>query len=56
MRVDYEQTRAGYARRAFAAQRGTTRYEVGPATVHATRQAFARVVEVPAAARRAVQS
>jgi hypothetical protein len=51
VRIEYEQSRAGYRREAYSAERGETRYEVAPASVGTTSQRFVQVVEVPAAAR-----
>jgi len=51
VRIEYEQNRAGYRRKAFEAERGQTRYEVAPASVSQTSQRFVQVVEVPEAAR-----
>jgi hypothetical protein len=49
--VEYEQTRRGYHRKAYAVKRGKTSYKVAPATVKATAQNFTKVVEIPKAAR-----
>ena len=51
VRIEYEQSRQGYHRKGYEAERGGTPYEVPPAKVPATSQRFAQVVEVPAAAR-----
>ena len=51
LRIEYEQTRKGYRRRRYAAQRGETKYLVEPGTVAATAQRFAYVVEIPTDAR-----
>jgi len=51
VRIEYEQSRAGYRREAYSAERGETRYEVAPASVGTTTQRFVQVVEVPEAAR-----
>ncbi len=45
--IEYEQKRAGYRRRGYAAHRGETEYPVEPAAVGATSQRFVQVVEVP---------
>ena len=50
VRIEYEQSRAGYRREAYSAERGETRYEVAPASVGTTSQRFVQVVEVPEAA------
>jgi hypothetical protein len=47
VRIEYEQSRTGYRRRAFQAARGKTRYAVHPASVPATSQRYVQVVEVP---------
>ena len=49
--IEYEQSRKGYQRRAFAAQRGGTKYSTKPASVGRTSQRFRQVLEVPQAAR-----
>lgn len=51
VRIEYEQSRAGYRRKAFSAERGETSYEVAPASVGSTLQRFVQVVAVPEAAR-----
>jgi hypothetical protein len=51
IRIEYEQERAGYRRRGYAAHRGETEYPVDPAAVGATSQRFVQVVEVPDRAR-----
>ena len=49
--IDYEQSRAGYRRKAFQAERNGTSYEVGPTKVKAVSQKFRKIVEVPKSAR-----
>jgi hypothetical protein len=49
--VEYEQTRRGYHRKAFAAKRGKKTYKVAAATVKPTAQNFTKVVEIPKNAR-----
>jgi hypothetical protein len=51
VRIEYEQSRAGYRRKAFTAERGETSYEVAPASVGKTLQRFVQIVEVPENAR-----
>jgi hypothetical protein len=51
VKIDYEQTRAGYSRKPYAAQRGHTDYKVSPARVGGGRSQFSKIVEVPADAR-----
>ncbi len=51
VRIEYEQSRKGYHRQGYTAERGETAYAVAPASVGATAQKFAQVVEVPADAR-----
>jgi hypothetical protein len=51
VRIEYEQGRRRYHRRGYSAERGGTAYKVAPASVGATSQRFAQVVEVPEAAR-----
>jgi hypothetical protein len=48
--IEYEQSRSGYRRKAYSAERGAT-YKVGPAKVARTSQRFVQVVEVPKDAR-----
>jgi hypothetical protein len=45
--IEYEQSRKGYQRRGFTAQRGQTRYSTKPASVGGTSQRFRQVLEVP---------
>ncbi len=45
--IEYEQSRAGFQRRGFAAQRGSTRYGVKPSSVGRASQGFRKVVEIP---------
>jgi hypothetical protein len=51
VRVEYEQSRKGYRRKQYTAERGETAYGVAPASVGATSQRFVQVVEVPEDAR-----
>ena len=51
VRIEYEQNRQGYRRKAYGAQRGRTDYTVGPTSVGSTAQRFVQVVEVPERAR-----
>jgi hypothetical protein len=51
VRIEYEQTRSGYRRRAYEAERGDTRYEVAPASVSRAAQRFVQIVEIPEDAR-----
>jgi hypothetical protein len=51
VKVTYTQSRSGYQRRAFTAHRGQTTYQVRPAAVEPTTQAFSQVIEVPERAR-----
>jgi hypothetical protein len=51
VKIDYEQSRTGYARQGYTAARGSTRYRVGPAKVGRTKATFSKVVEVPADAK-----
>jgi hypothetical protein len=48
--IEYEQSRRGYARKAFRAARGQTRYAVKPSSVGQTTQRFRQVLEVPQSA------
>ena len=45
--IEYEQSRKGFQRRAFTAQRGRTSYAVKAAAVGGTSQRFRQVLEVP---------
>src|SRR2546427_43291 len=51
VRIEYEQGRKRYRREGYTAARGATTYPVAPASVGATAQRFAQVVEVPEGAR-----
>ena len=51
VRVEYKQSRTGYPRSGYTAERGGTAYEVAPATVGRASQRFVQVVEVPEEAR-----
>jgi hypothetical protein len=51
VRIEYEQSRKGYRRGGYVAHRGRTEYSAKAATVAATAQRFAQVVEIPATAR-----
>ena len=51
VRIEYEQSRQGYRRRAYAAQRGAIDYRVGAASIGPAAQRFVQVVEVPERAR-----
>lgn len=45
--IEYEQSRKGYQRKGFSAERGQTSYQVKPATVKGSSQMFEQIVEVP---------
>lgn len=45
--IEYEQSRRGFQRKSFSAQRDRTSYTVKPATVGRTSQRFRQVLEVP---------
>ena len=47
VQIHYEQSRKSYHRQGYTAQRGKTTYATSPASVGATSQQFAQVVEVP---------
>jgi hypothetical protein len=51
VKIDYEQSRAGYERRGYTANRGGTRYLVAPARVGGGTSHFSKIVEVPEGAR-----
>jgi hypothetical protein len=45
--IEYEQSRKGFQRRGFTAQRGRTKYGVKPSSVGGASQKFRQVLEVP---------
>ena len=45
--IEYEQTRRGFQRRGFSAERGRTGYSVKPSSVGGASQTFRQVLEVP---------
>ena len=45
--INYEQSRRSYQRKGYTAQRGQTTYQTSPASVGATSQKFAQIIEVP---------
>ena len=45
--IEYQQSRKGYQRRGFTAQRGKTSYSTSPASVGPGSQKFRQVLEVP---------
>jgi hypothetical protein len=47
VQIHYEQSRKGYHRKGYTAHHGKTMYESSPASVGATSQKFAQVIEVP---------
>jgi hypothetical protein len=47
VKIDYEQTRAGYSRRGYTANRGETSYKVAAAKVEGSKANFSQIVEVP---------
>jgi hypothetical protein len=51
VKVEYEQTRAGYSRKPYSGVRGTTPYKVSAATVGSGRSHFTKIMEVPKDAR-----
>jgi hypothetical protein len=51
VQIEYEQSRSGYRREGYSAERGGTTYPVVPAKVGRTSQRFVQVVEVPKDAR-----
>jgi hypothetical protein len=51
VKIDYEQSRAGYERKGYTATRGGTHYQVAPTKVGGGTSRFSKVVEVPEAAR-----
>jgi hypothetical protein len=51
VKIDYEQSRAGYARRSYTAHRGGTQYTVSPTKIAGRTSSFSVIVEVPEEAR-----
>ena len=49
--IHYEQTRAGYRRKGYTAERDGRKYQVKPATVAGSSQEFRKVVEIPKGAK-----
>src|SRR5262245_26583549 len=47
VKINYEQSRAGYTRQGYTATRGTTRYQVPPTRVEGSTASFSKIVEVP---------
>ncbi len=47
VKVDYEQSRQGYARKGYTAMRGATRYQVAPTKVAGGKSSFSHIVELP---------
>ena len=50
VRLEQKQSRAGYSRTAYTAERGGASYEAVPASIGKTSQRFVQIVEVPEAA------
>jgi hypothetical protein len=48
VKIDYEQSRSGYVRKAYSATRGNTHYQVPPMRVKGGTSSFSKVVAVPA--------
>jgi len=47
VKIDYEQSRAGYSRKGYTAKRGNTEYNVAPAKIEGGKSSFSQIVEVP---------
>jgi len=47
VKIDYEQSRAGYSRRGYTAHRGNTEYKVAPAQIEGGKSSFSQIIEVP---------
>ncbi|HVU11990.1 MAG TPA: hypothetical protein VHD90_11970 [Phototrophicaceae bacterium] len=47
VKIDYEQSRGGYARKGYTAKRGGTEYQVQPTQIPAGKSHFSKIVEVP---------
>ena len=50
VKIEYEQSRAGYTRQGYTATRGDSRYHVPPTQVRKSAARFSQIVEVPEAA------
>jgi len=50
VKIEYEQSRAGYTRQGYTATRGDARYHVPPTQVRKSTTRFSHIVEVPEAA------
>ena len=50
VKIEYEQSRAGYTRQGYTATRGDSRYHVPPTQVRQSAARFSQIVEVPEAA------
>src|SRR5215471_5095893 len=50
VKIEYEQSRAGYTRQGYTATRGDARYHVPPTQVRKSTTRFSPIVEVPEAA------
>jgi hypothetical protein len=53
IRIEYRQSRRAYARKAYTAKRGRTRYQVKPSRAPRTEETFTQIVELPEKARNA---
>ena len=51
VKIEYEQSRAGYSRKPYSAVRGATKHTVSATTVASGRSHFSKIVEVPKDAR-----
>jgi hypothetical protein len=51
VRIEYEQSRKGYRRAGYNAERDATKYEVGSTRAKPTTQRFTQIVELPEKAR-----
>jgi len=47
VKVDYEQSREGYARKGYTAHRGGNEYRVAPAKVGGSKSSFSQIIEIP---------
>jgi len=47
VKVDYEQSRTGYARKGYTAHRGSTEYQVAPAKIAGGKSRFSQIIEIP---------
>jgi hypothetical protein len=47
VKIDYTQSRQGYARQGYTAKRGSTQYDIQPTRVQESQAKFSKIIEVP---------